>query len=242
VSHTTPAVQPLAQPLVQKIQSSSIPSQILSNLVPKAPINFVQSEAKPKEQVLAVERPAQVASAEPSHQPPNQGGEDKPGVKNKHSKEDVDAGNTLLVFLQELRKNHHQALTMPKTSDAMKEKNERGETSSVSTSGLISETSYIHQALPRHIKNDFNDTSSSLSVDTRSFSVNKDESTKSESIKSESSNEGGSADISSEDDQKLDQKLRVESSFMGPIRKRFRRAEVSSENVARHNNRTRNNL
>ena len=163
--------------------------------------------------------------------------------KKKHSKEDVDAGNTLLVFLQELRKNHDKAMLMPINNNGNK-----GECStntstnpnatmvsssnlatnggdiSVSTAGLVSETPQITGSL----RNDLNDATSSLSGDARSVSVNKDG-----SVQSESSNESG---LSSEDDQKLN----VQMALTGPIRKRYRRNDFSHENVERHRKNSRN--
>ena len=155
--------------------------------------------------------------------------------KQKHSKEDVDAGNTLLIFLQELRKNHKEALNrnVSNTSEVVKENNQQyltGSNTSVngaaeshystSTAGLISETRLV----PGHEQNDFN----SLQYDPTiiSYSTNKDG-----SVKSDLSNESSSAYVSSEDDQKI----YIESGS-GPIRKRFRRhgPEFSSENIARH--------
>ena len=227
------------------LPSVNIVKPILNQLaaITSNKFNSPQRESQPKEEKIVTNRLPQMnvteirqSQSQPQAQPEN---------KQKHTKEDVDAGNTLLIFLKELRKNHNRALTMSiNSNDATKEKIEQHNTSplssmnasggnfSVSTYGLVSETSQIHQPIPTHIRNDFNDASSTLSGDTRSFSANKDE-----SIKSESSTESGSADASSEDDQKLN----IKSGLMGPIRKRFRRTEFSSENVERHNNRTGNN-
>ncbi len=148
--------------------------------------------------------------------------------KQKHSKEDVDAGNTLLIFLQELRKNHKEALNNPadNVSEVTNGNNQQftmGSNSSVnegggsqystSAAGLISES----KTVPEREQNGFN----SLKYDpTISYSTNKDD-----SVKSELSNESSSSYVSSEDDQKI----YIESGS-GPIRKRFRRhdSEFSS--------------
>lgn len=164
--------------------------------------------------------------------------------KKKHSKEDVDAGNTLLIFLQELRKNHDKAMLMPVNNDdddnrehstnrsvslntamvlSSNSATNRGD-ASVSTAGLVSETPQN----TGHLRNYLNDATSSLSGDARSVSVNKDE-----SVQSESSNESG---LSSEDDQKLN----IQIALTGPIRKRYRRNEFSHENVERHKRNTSN--
>lgn len=153
----------------------------------------------------------------------------------KHTKEDVDAGNTLLDFLKELKKNHEKALFMsdqnisnygskgehtmaPSADGSVNASSVRTTMSantassgirgnmSVSTAGLVSEMPQISS----NSRFDYSDTSSSLSGDTRSLYMKQDE-----SIKSESSSDCAL----SEDDQKI-HKL---SNQHGPIRKRFRR-------------------
>mmetsp|Transcript_16844 Transcript_16844/g.19470 ORF Transcript_16844/g.19470 Transcript_16844/m.19470 type:complete len:528 (-) Transcript_16844:333-1916(-) len=163
-----------------------------------------------------------------------------------HSKEDVDAGNTLLVFLKELRKNHDDAMSsMSGTPTETSVKGqpisnghqtngscENGTHCTVSTSGLISETSQIHKVI--NPKNDLSDAISSISGDTRCASMNKDESIKSESSSDSAAPDNGSGDASSEDDQR-------DYRTIGPIRKRFRYDAFTSQNVQRHNNRANNN-
>ena len=217
----------------QRLQASLVAKPISNNHpVPTPPRSFDPSrnDLKSTETTTIVQKAKQTSDPATIQKSPPQGSNQKVQNAKKHSKEDVDAGNTLLIFLQELRKNHDQALSMPtSTNECNKGTSEQQSVvgnGSVSTAGLISEMSQNIKVVPGHIRNDCysNDTSSSLSTDTRSSYVKKDE-----SIKSESSNEGAS----SEDDQKL----HIETGMNGPIRKRFRRTEFSSKNIERHNQR-----
>ena len=149
----------------------------------------------------------------------------------KRSKKDVDAGNNLLIFLQELRRNHAEAMSMSeseaKEEDQCKSRlkrkvnsignsnsaaltfnsKPRAGTSIGSTVGLISEISHSEQA--RH---DYHDgvSASSISDDTRSTYAH--------------SNEGGYNDTSSSEEE---QKHHSKSLVTGQIRKKYRRNECS---------------
>jgi hypothetical protein len=138
----------------------------------------------------------------------------------KHSKEDVDAGNTLLIFLNELRKNHDQAMAMSNLRD---NKDDNGHDSvevnastnkanmmtssggtgnmSVSTAGLVSETS----------DNSRYDKPNSMYLNNiRSIYVNKDESPT-----------FGYTDTSSSSEEEQ-QKLHSHQRKNGPVKKRGR--------------------
>jgi len=142
----------------------------------------------------------------------------------------------LLGFLRELRKNHEEAIAasdlqyrqenkeihkativIPKnrfnnyneTNEALDSPDTVEGSASVSTVGLISETT--DDKCP--LRHDYYYSSSSLSGDMRSHHGNKDDSSK-----DESSHESGSQDVSSEDDKKT----HVMTGFNGPMRKRFR--------------------
>lgn len=149
--------------------------------------------------------------------------------KRKRSKEDVDAGETLLEFLQELRRNHNKALSMCDNKDNCPQggENENNVGDSSASSDSLTMTTKNESTLSLHMSNEVTDSSSSTSGgEVRSVYTNKDESTK-----SESSNESASNDTLSEDDQKQV----IQKGLMGPIRKRFRRAEFSLDDMEKHN-------
>lgn len=153
--------------------------------------------------------------------------------KRERSKEDVDAGNTLLSFLQELRNNHNKALSMGESNDNIhqsKKSSKNAEEESNSIHGSLSDPPKSQSDSPMHSRNEVTDSGSSLSGGDSSRSENAN---KAESIRSESSTESGSNDTLSEDDQKQEV---IQKGLMGPIRKRFRRAEFSLDIMKKPNN------
>ena len=157
-----------------------------------------------------------------------QDGSEMENYKRKRSKEDVDAGETLLVFLQELRRNHNKALSMRDNEDnCPRSEHEKNVGESSASSDSLTMTTKCQSNFSLQMSNEVTDSSSSTSGgEVRSVYTNKDESTK-----SESSNESTFNDTLSEDDQKQF----IQKGLMGPIRKRFRRTEFSCDNIEKHN-------
>lgn len=198
---------------------------------------------KPNLQIQQPEKNSQCQSQVLGQMPPPQSTSSPKKHETKHSKEDVDAGNTLLIFLKELRKNHDQALAMSANDDRDKQNssqisaqinastnaptniNKNVNTTfsnddignrSVSTAGLVSETS------DNSGYNNQNFGHSPLSRDIKSIYVKQGE-----SINSGSSNESGYNDTSSSEE---DLKLNPHPKRFGPVRKRFRSEESTSNN------------
>ena len=193
---------------------------------------------KPNLQIQQAEKNTQYQSQVLGQMPQPQSRSSPKKHETKHSKEDVDAGNTLLIFLKELRKNHDQALAMSANDDRDKQNSSQmsvqinsstnaytnmnknvtmnisGEdfgSRSVSTAGLVSETS------DNSGYNNLNFGGSPLNIYVK----------QGESMNSGSSNESGYNDTSSSEE---DLKLNPHPKRFGPVRKRFRSEESTSNN------------
>jgi hypothetical protein len=145
--------------------------------------------------------------------------------KQQHTKEDVDAGNTLLVFLQELRKNHNQAMSAGKpTSVGSPGQNccQSQATSDTSSSGItsLSTARLVDEGFSNSCYSETSSVRSSTLQGIQTESV-------SGSVRSEISSESASSSnrVTPDSSSSSDEDLRVNNSCSGPIRKRFKRSE-----------------